>query len=129
MELFFKATGAVVLCSILLPVLHQRDIAAALAAFVCAMTGLCVLQLLQPVKTLVFDLVAMSDTQDSLIRVLFRILGISIVCEIAAALCADAGSAALGKGLQLLGSAAILYVSMPVVQMFVSVVQEILGGL
>ena len=48
---------------------------------------------------------------------------------IAGLICRDSGNGSMGKMVQLLGNAGILYLSIPVVRMFLDLLQEILGEL
>lgn len=49
------------------------------------------------------------------LSILFKILGISYLSEFGSALCRDAGQAAIGGQIELVGKLAILVLSMPVV--------------
>ena len=56
-------------------------------------------------------------------------VGIYIISEIAALICTDAGNAALGKTLQFLSTALILYMSLPMFSQLLSLIESILGEL
>ena len=53
---------------------------------------------------------------------------IGIVTEIAALLCSDSGNAALAQALRLLSSCVMLYLSIPVFQALLDLIQRILEG-
>ena len=63
------------------------------------------------------------------IEILMKATGIGIVTEIANMVCKDAGNESMGKSMQLLGSAVILYLSMPLFQVLIDLLQKILGEL
>ena len=64
-----------------------------------------------------------------MIEILMKATGIGIVTEIANMVCKDAGNESMGKSMQLLGSAVILYLSMPLFQVLIDLLQKILGEL
>lgn len=62
-------------------------------------------------------------------QILLKIVGIGMVGEMASMICADAGNAALGKALQILGSILILCLSVPLFQGLLELISRILEGL
>lgn len=131
MGLFLKACGAVLLAVILILALGNRtkDMSMVLAIAVCSMAALTALEYLKPVLTFVSQLEEIGGLDHSMIRILFKVVGIGLVSEIAALVCSDSGSSSLGKAVKLLGSAVILWLSLPLYSMLVELLQRILGGL
>lgn len=131
MEDFGKGTAAVLLAVILALVLdkQQKDISALLTMAVCAITGAMVISNLEPVVDFLYDLEAAGDIQSSFLGILLKAAGIGLTAELVGQICADAGKASVGKALQLLGSAAILSLSLPVFRAMLGMIQQILGGL
>ena len=84
---------------------------------------------LQPVLNMIRTLEALGGLDETLISILLKVAGIGIISEIAALICTDTGNAALGKTLQLLGSAVILWMSIPLFTMLLELLQSILGVL
>lgn len=62
-------------------------------------------------------------------QILLKVVGIGMVGEMASMVCADAGNAALGKALQILGSILILCLSLPLFQGLLELISSILEGL
>lgn len=131
MGLFLKACGAVLLAVILILALGNKtkDMSMVLAIAVCSMAALTALEYLKPVLTFVSQLEEIGGLDHSMIRILFKVVGIGLVSEIAALVCSDSGSSSLGKAVKLLGSAVILWLSLPLYSMLVELLQRILGGL
>lgn len=131
MELFWKSAAAVMISVILVLTLgkQERDISVLLILLVCCMAGRIALTYLEPLLDFLYTLQEYTGMDPELFRILFKLLGISLVCELATAVCADAGCGALGRSLQLLGTATMLYLSIPILRLFVTLVQDILGGL
>ena len=71
----------------------------------------------------------MGGLDSGTLRILLKAVGIGLVSEIAALVCADAGNSSLGKTVQLLGSAVILWLSLPLFTMLIELLQRIMGAL
>lgn len=131
MELFWKAASAVLLSAVLTLTLgkQERDIGLLLTMTVCCMVGMIAASFLEPVLDLLYELEALTSLDGDMLKTLFKLVGIGLVAEIAAVICADAGCGSLGKTLQLLSSAVILYLSIPIFRQLVSLIREIFGNL
>lgn len=64
-----------------------------------------------------------------MLGILLKAVGIGLVSEIAGLVCTDAGNGSLGKALQMLGSAVILYLSLPIFTAILELIREILREL
>lgn len=131
MAIFLQAAGGVLLAAVLGLALQHRgkDFSLLLTIAVCAMVGLMAATFLKPVLAFFRQLEEMGSLDNQLIRILLKAAGIALVSEIAGMICADAGSPSMGKSLQMLGSAVILWLSIPVFQALLELIQEILGGI
>lgn len=128
MDGFWKAVAAVLIGTILGLAVAKKDkeLAFLLTVAVCCMVGTRAVLYMEPVVNLVQELETLGKLKDGMIGILLRASGIALVTEIAAMTCADAGNAAMGKMLQIMGNAVMLYLSVPVVQAFMDLLQEIL---
>ena len=131
MELFLKACGAVLLTVILVLSFNtqSRDLSLVLLIGVCCMTALVALNYLEPVIDFVRQLEQLGNIDSSLVRILLKAVGIGLISEIAALICSDAGSNSLGKGIQFLGSAVILWLSLPMFTMLMDLLRQIVGDI
>ncbi len=131
MDTFWKATAAVLLTVILSLAVGKRekDIAVLLVMAACCLVGVLALSYLEPVFDLLRELGDLGDIQSDMLGLLMKAVGIALVSEVAGILCTDGGNGSLGKMLQILGSAAILYLSIPLIQTLLELIQEILGEL
>ncbi len=131
MTLFFQATAAVFVASVLGLTLanHGKVFALVLSICVCCMVVFVSISFLQPVLDLVCQLESLGEINGELVRILFKVVGIGLVSEIAGLVCTDAGNASLGKALQILGTTVILWLSIPVFQSLLELIQQILGDL
>jgi len=128
---FWKATAAVLLTVILALAVGKRekDISLLLSMGACCLVGVVALSYLKPVIELVEELGQLGEVAGGTLEILLKAVGIALVSEIAGMLCNDAGNGSLGKILQMLGSAAVLYLSIPIFRSLLTLIQEILGGI
>ena len=56
-------------------------------------------------------------------------VGVALVAELSATVCSDAGNAALGKILQILGCAAVLSLSVPIFRTLMTMIREMIGAI
>ncbi len=128
MELFLRATAAVILAVILGLSLGKqgKDIGILLTIAVCCMVAMIALQYLEPVVDFLDGLEDISR-QNGMVGILLKATGIALIAEIAGLVSSDAGNSSLGKIMQLLGAAVILWLSIPVFTALMELIQQILG--
>ena len=133
MSLFWKAAAAVLLAVVLgLSLGKQKDIGVLLTMAVCcmvAMVAMIAISYLEPVLDFLRELETLGDLQGDMLGILLKAVGIGLVSEIAGLVCTDAGNGSLGKTLQMLGSAVILYLSLPIFTAMLELIREILREL
>ena len=131
MSLFWKAAAAVLIAVVLILMLGKQTPDMGLMISIAASTMVAILAVtyLEPVLEFLQELEVLSRIQGDMLGVLLKAVGIGLVVEITGTICADAGNASLGKTLQLLGSAVILCLSVPVFRSMLDLVQMILGEL
>lgn len=129
MTTFLQACGGVLIAVILILTLGSqgKEMGSLLGLFVCSIVILLALRYLQPVLNLIRQLQGIGDLDYSMIGILLKVVGIGLISEIAALICADAGNAALGKTLQLLSASVILWLSIPLFEELTALLQRILG--
>ena len=88
---------------------------------VCCMVGVLALSYLQPVVDFIRQL------DDGMLAILLKPMGIGLIGEIAGLVCAATGNSALGKSLQMLSAAVILWLSLPLLTQLLELLQQILG--
>ena len=126
MSLFWKAAAAVLLA---LSLGKQKDIGVLLTMAVCCMVTMIAISYLEPVLDFLRELETLGDLQGDMLGILLKAVGIGLVSEIAGLVCTDAGNGSLGKTLQMLGSAVILYLSLPIFTAMLELIREILREL
>lgn len=131
MDLFWKTTAAVLIAAILSQMISQRekDLSIVLCLMVCCMAAGIALEFLAPVFDFFSELEALGTLQDNALGILLKILAIGMISQIAATICSESGSSVLGKSLHILGTAVILYLSLPLFSALLDLLQDILGEL
>lgn len=131
MTLYLRVCGAILIAVILVLSLknHNKEIGSILAMAACCMTAMTALHYLQPVVDFLHTLQNIGGLDRNMVSTLLKVTGIGIVSEIANLVCKDAGNESMGKSMQLLGTAVILYLSMPLFTALIELLQKILGEL
>lgn len=131
MDLFFKTVAGFLICAILALYLQKcgKEFSALLTLGACVMGFAVFAYFLSPVMEFMHRLRSMTDLDDTLLQILLKALGVCIISEMASMVCSDAGNAALGKVLQILSSAAILWISIPLLEKLLDMILKILGGI
>lgn len=126
---FLQAAAAVLLAVVLGLMLNKqgKDMGTVLSIAVCCMVAMIAISYLQPVVEFLQKLETLGGLDESMVGILLKAVGIGFVAEIAGLICSDAGNSSLGKSIQILGSAVILWLSIPLFNSLIELVQEILG--
>lgn len=129
MTAFWQGAVAVLLTVILVLALgkHGKEVGLLLTLAVCCMVCVLALSYLQPVVDFIHQLQSIGQLDGGILEILLKAVGIGLIGEIASLICADAGNAALGKALQLLSAAVILWLSIPLLTQLMELLQQILG--
>ena len=127
MALFLKAAAGILLTVILLAQLRQKELSVLLSMAVCAMACCGALRLFEPVVELLEELEELTGLNEPFLVLLLKSAGIGLTAEVSASICADGGNGALAKVLRLLGSAAILCLSVPMLRTLMDLIQEMVG--
>lgn len=88
-----------------------------------ALTAVC---FLEPVISFLRQLQDIGELDASLFSIMLKVTGIALVGQIAALICIDAGMASLGKTLELLTTAVIIWSSLPMLEGLLETIRKIL---
>lgn len=130
MEGYFQAAAAVLLAVILTMTLKQSNqpMSALLGIAVCVLVMLTAIHYLKPVIDFLDTLRQLGNLPEELVLVLLKVTGISVISEIAALVCVDSGNSSMAQALKVLSTGVILYLSIPIFQVLMDLVQKILEG-
>lgn len=131
MELFFKAAALILVTVVLSLFLGklEKDTAVLMSIAACCLAGAAAFHYLEPVFSFLTTLSSAGNLQNGILVTLLKVAGITLVSEITGTICADSGNGSLGKMLQLLGSGVILYLSLPIFQLLLDLLTEVMGEL
>lgn len=129
MNLLLKASAGVLTALILWLTLnkHAKDMSVLLTLAVCAMVVTVSVGFLQPVVSFLRRIQELGNLDSDLLSVVLKVVGIGLITEIATLICKDAGNESMGKALQILSTVAVLWMSIPVFEKLLSLLDKILG--
>lgn len=126
---FWQGTAAVLLAVVVGIALSRqgKDSQLLLTLAVCCMVVAAAVSYLSPVISFIHQLQSISQIDQELLQILLKAVGIALIGEITALICSDGGNSALGKAVHILSSAVILWLSLPLLQKLLELLQDILG--
>ena len=129
MELYLQAAALVLIAVILGLVLNaqQKVFGVLLSLGTCGIVCLGVVRYLEPVLETLDKLRDLAGISDQMLSILLKTAGIGLVSELVGLICVDGGYGSLGKGLHILSNAVILWLSLPLFDQLLNLLQEVLG--
>ena len=121
--------AAVVLIGLILALVlgkQSMEMGLRLTLAVCVLVSIAALGFLEPVTALLRELDRLGQLDGQALSILIKCAGIGILSELAGLLCADAGEGAMGKALSLLSNAAMLWLSLPLIEQLLNMIGEVL---
>lgn len=131
MEHFFQAVAAAMIALVLCLALgaQEKHLTVLLSLAACCMVLLIAMRYLEPVVALVQDLSDMCGINTQYIAVILKAVGIGLLAELASLICSDGGNNALGRAVQMLATAAVLWLSIPLIRAVLELIQQMSGVL
>lgn len=131
MENYIKILAIALITVILIQILSKKgqDISVLLSITVCSMILMAMLPFLDRIFDFVRKIQAIIHMDPENISILFKAVGIGLLTEIVSLICADGGNGALCKTVQLVGTAVILWLSIPVFTSLLDLVISVLGAI
>ena len=130
MDVFIKAAGCIIVTTIFVLVLSRsgKDISLLLSVLVCSMVALAAMHYLEPVFSFIEKIQILGNINNEMLNIVLKAVGIGLISEFTNLICTDAGNAALGKTLQFMGTIVVLWLSIPLLDNIISLVEDILGS-
>lgn len=120
--------SALALCAAALALVLRKqspELALVLTLCACALGAGTLLPQLSPVLELAGRLARRAELDESLTAPLWKCMGLGLLTELSAAVCADAGQAALAKLVELGGGVLCLVVSLPLLQAVLALIESL----
>lgn len=130
MEAVWKLIAAAILCSILCLLLQKQspELTAALCVLGCVLCLSLALPLLAPVVSFLRRLEELTQLSGAIFAPLLKTVAVGILTQLAAAVCRDSGRQALAKAVEVCSSLACMYLALPLFEMALSLLQDMIGG-
>ena len=128
MDLLIKAVSCGLISlvlSVILPT-ERKDIRILMGVATCCAMSVAVVYYLQPVIDVVDRVKEIGRLNTKMITILWKIVGVSIVTEISSLICKDMDNGTLAKMLCLVSDAAIVWLTIPLFQEFIDLVENVL---
>lgn len=131
MDGIMKAAAGAMITAMLGIILQRqgKEYAIVLVLAVSAMGACLALTYIKPVITFLEQLSDLANLDEEILRILLKAVGVGLIGEISGAICSDCGNASLGKMLQLLSAAVILWLSLPILQQVIDLIGDVLEGI
>lgn len=131
MDSVLKAVAVILVAVVMWIILSKqgKEYALVLSIGACCLVFLIMFRFLEPVLDLLRQLQVLGKLQSEWLSIMLKSVGIGMVVEIGMLICSDAGNAALGKTLQIMGSVAVLWLSIPLMNSLIKLLEQILGDL
>ena len=128
MDTFLKATGGILVALVFYLILAKqgKDISLLLTVVVCIMVVGVAVEYLTPVISVVEQLRSVGNLDSQMLNILLKTVAIALLAEIVENICSDSGNGAMGRSVQFLASGVILWMSVPLFNGLMDVLEEIL---
>jgi len=128
---FVKAAAialiSVILCQVLAK--QNKDISSLLTVAVCGLVAIAAMQYIHPIIDFFRRLKIIGQLDPELFGILIKAVGIGLLSEITGMICTDAGNSALAKSLHIMATAVIIWISLPLLNTFIQMIENILEAL
>ena len=131
MDILLKAVAGVLLAVIASLILSRqgKDFSILLVISVCCMICSTAVAYYLQIFEFIGTLERIGNLNSELISIILKAVGIGILTEITVLICSDSGNAALGKVIQMLSSAVIIWLCIPLFTELLGLVEGILNYL
>ena len=131
MDIFLKITTLSLITAILSLVLSKESKHTALLVSMpaCILIAWAGFSYLKPVLSFFDTLIDMTKIDSKLFQILLKATGVGMLGELTALICTDAGNAALGKTLQLTSSMVIIWISLPLFEGLLQLIEGVMEGI
>lgn len=131
MDIYVKAIACALIGVVLCLCLYGKgkEISLLLSMLICVMVIGVGFSYLSSVFSFFANLQRLIGLDNDLLNILLKAVGVAVMGEIAVLVCSDAGQASLGKAVQLLTSAVILWISLPLYTQILTLIEELLTGI
>ncbi len=130
MEQFLQAAALAMVGAVLAIVLQKDSRELSVLLVIACSTAILFLAIsfLEPLVDFVTRVRLLGNLDEGMVRILLKTAGVGLIAELAGAVCEDAGQGTLGKMVRICGSAAALYLALPLLTSVLEMIQGLLEG-
>lgn len=107
---------------------NSAELALLLTIGACVLMGIMILQMAEPVLSFLSKLRGLAGLDTALMTPLLKTVGIGLLTQLSASVCADAGENAIAKLIELCGGILAIYVALPLLEAVIEMIQTMSGG-
>ena len=129
MDIYLKAVAAVFITAIICIVLvkYGKEFSVVLSVAACCLILAAAFTFIKPVVALINQLSELGKLNNPMLQILLKSVRIAMLAEITELVCKDAGNNTLGKALQILSTSVILWLSIPLFNELISLIQSVMN--
>lgn len=98
-----------------------------LSVAVCSAALTAGLMFLEPVINFVNNIRILGNINEDIFNTMMKVVGIGVLSEFSSLICKDAGNEAMGKSVQIVSIVLIIRMSIPVFEILITLLDDILG--
>lgn len=129
MDIFIKASSLALIVSVLYQMVSGRskEIGTLLLILGSCVVLITAVSYIEPVFGFIRKLQSLGNLNNEMLEILLKSAGIGLLAEISILVCNDMGNASMGKTLQILATAVILWLSLPMLNSLLDLLGNLLG--
>ena len=129
MDIFVKASALVLIVSVLYQMVSGRnkEIGTLLLVLGACAVLIAAMSYIEPVFAFISKLQILGNLNSEMLEILLKSVGIGLLTEISVLVCNDMGNSSMGKTLQILATAVILWLSLPMLNSLLDLIGNLLG--
>lgn len=128
---YFLQAAALAMVGAVLAIVVQKqvkELSILMVIACCAIILALAARFLEPIVDFATELRILGQLDGDMVAILLKAAGVGLIAELASAVCEDAGEGTLGKMVRLCGSAAALYLALPLMTAVLTMIQGLLEG-
>ncbi len=131
MDIFVKAVAGALLAAVFCIILSKngKEQSLLLSTAACCVILLSARFLLRPIVAFIEKLQDLGNLNPMMVSVMLKAVGIGLLAQITELICKDGGNSALGKTISILSGICILFLSVPVLEELLALMDSVLGEL
>ena len=128
MQQALQLAALATLTALLAAALRGKEYGLLLSLAACVAAAVLLVEVLRPLLAFARELAEQTGLASALTAPLWKVLGITLICRLGAAVCADAGQKALGELVQRGGELLALCAALPLMRAVLELLERLMGG-